>query len=723
MRSLLTKFAAQSNTRALSSTSLATVTPDRALKTPPPPPPPIGLPRKDRGPSRSSSASISRNNRPSLKTDATLCEKERHVAKHQASVLNTLPSLPSQAIATIYKIDERASKSFEREPLRSHSGFHPRKTSFDISDIRTEKSLSAEMTSNIEIDDGSSDLDRHNASSPITSAPSITGLVSVSRPLRTQSALAVLPPSKTLDHAPRTSSRLSTNTPQDAARAVTAGGCSSAMHQTEAHRIARGEKDAYPILHNMTPRDQVAVKKQLSAAISRNSVFDASAGLFITTYKQANGIEYRIYTKEAWPALNSAQQRKPRTATRSVLWLHKLISAIISDRYKEIFMGTNKKDDYSISDDFNCFLFRYMKKKYCTSSEMKRATKELMETLNQHKETIYSQIFVILLKPLNHTAIEALLVLVYLQYIDKDVKFSVHNTQTYSNVIGKLRQLDISITIREFFVTQLKQFQQEFRDDTVTDFVQFLVSMDAELDLLVSGQKRPVVLDAHRDEKQVHKPSTILKSIDKQQQPQYSPQPQDSPPTTTEESHTPVSAPASMPTPTSWTSPEGQLSPLSAAPSPLPPLHYSNVINEVGHAAITPSLQSPTMALTVPVESPKLASPTTGPIRKIASASVIREKPGYNSSERRSSMHNELRPPQSLEILIHGAEKFERRIADDSHFEFIEKDRKVRFDTTIRGITYTCVKGERGFHRNVLGNDSRVESTDLLSFFEILKLG
>lgn len=712
MRSLLTKFAAQNNNRALSGASLSTNIPDLTLKTPPQPP--IALPRKDRRPYRSNSASVSHNNKPSSKLDIASCEREGHTTKYQVSVLNTLPNLPSQTAAKIYKLDERVYKPLEREPLRSHSGFHPRKASFDIHDIRAEKPLSAETTVNTEIENDSSDSDKHNIY-----APPITGLVSVSRPLRTQSALAVLPPSKTLDHAPRPSSRLLVGAPNDSSGTVTAGGCNSKIPSAETHIIHQDEKSSYPILHNMTPRDQVAIKKQLNAAISRSSVFDASAGLFITTYKQANGSEYRIYTKEAWPSLNSAQQRKPRTTTRSILWLHKLISTIVSDRHKEIFTGANKKEECSISDDFNCFLFRYMKKKYCTSSEMKRATKELMEALSQHKETLPSQIFAILLKPLNHIAIEALLTSIYLQYIDKDTKFTIHNTQIYNSIIGKLRQLDISFALREFFVNQLKQFQQEFKDDTVTDFVQFLVSMDSELDLVVSGQKRPVALDAHRNEKQVHKPSTILKPIEKQQHLQK----HDSSPLIIEENHTPTSEPASALTQATWTSPEGQLSPLSVAPSPLPPLHYSNVINEVGHAAITPSLQSPTMALTVPIESPKSASPTTGSIRKIASATVIREKTTYDSSKRRSSMHNELRPPQSLEILIHGAEKFERRIADDSHFEFTEKDRKVHFDTTVRGITYTCVKGERGFHRNVLGNDSRVESTDLLSFFEILKLG
>lgn len=139
-----------------------------------------------------------------------------------------------------------------------------------------------------------------------------------------------------------------------------------------------------------------------------------------------------------------------------------------------------------------------MKKKYCTSSEMKKATKELMESLTQHREAIYSQIFIILLRPLNHMAIEALLILVYLQYIDKDVNFSIHSAQTYNTVIGKLRQLDISIALRDFFINQLKQFQREFKNDTVTDFVQFLVSMDAELDIVVSGQKRLTPLDVRK---------------------------------------------------------------------------------------------------------------------------------------------------------------------------------------------------------------------------------
>lgn len=708
MRSLLTKFAAQNNNRVLSDTSSTTNTPDQILKTPPPPP--LSLPRRDRGPSRASSANISRTNKTSLKADTASHEREGPGIRRRTSILGTLPNLPVQASTKIYKLDERTFRSFDKELGRAHSGFPPRKASFDTNDTKEEKSSLSDAALSIDIDDGSSDVDKYTTSSPVSSAPPITGLVSISRPLRTQSALAVLPPTKALDHAPRPTSRLSTDLPHDSARSAVVTGFSSDTSV---------EKTAYPVLHSMTPRDQVAIKKQLHAAISRSSVFDANAGLFITTYKQANGKEYRIYTKEAWPALNAAQQRKPRATGRSILWLRKLISAIISDRYKEIFMGANKKDDCSISDDFNCFLFRYMKRRYCTSTEMKKATKELMETLTQHKEEIYSQIFAILLKPLNHMAIEALLVLVYLQYIDKDVKFSVHNTQIYNNVIVKLRQLDISVTIRDFFITQLKQFQQEFKDDTVTDFVQFLVSMDAELDLVVSGQKRPAALDAHKGEKQAHKPSTILRSIDKQQQQQrQQQQQQDSLPVVAEPDHAHASAPSPA-----WASPEGQLSPLSAAPSPLPPLHHSNVINEVGHAAITPSLQSPTMALTVPVESPKLTSPSTGSLRKIASESVIKEKASCNSSDRRLSVHNELRTPQGLDILIHGAERFERQIADDSHFEFTEKDRKVRFDTTIRGITYTCVKGERGFHRNVLGNDSRVESTDLLSFFEILKLG
>lgn len=121
-----------------------------------------------------------------------------------------------------------------------------------------------------------------------------------------------------------------------------------------------------------------------------------------------------------------------------------------------------------------------------------------MESLTQHREAIYSQIFIILLRPLNHMAIEALLILVYLQYIDKDVNFSIHSAQTYNTVIGKLRQLDISIALRDFFINQLKQFQREFKNDTVTDFVQFLVSMDAELDIVVSGQKRLTPLDVRK---------------------------------------------------------------------------------------------------------------------------------------------------------------------------------------------------------------------------------
>ncbi|EFO65580.1 Hypothetical protein GLP15_1680 [Giardia lamblia P15] len=720
MRSLLTKFAAHSNNRVLSGTSLATNIPDQALKTPPPPP--ISLPRRDKGPSRSNSTGISLNSTSSLKVDTALHEREGSSIRQRAFTLGTLPNLPVQTTARIYKLDERAPESLDKDLLRAHSGLPPRKASFDISDIRTENPLLNHITPNTEIEDGSSDSNRHSISSPITSGPPITGLVSISRPLRTQSALAVLPLGKTLDHAKRISSRPSSELIQNSTQSITVNDHSSSTPvgttgsaREPVQEAAQEEKVVYPILHSMTPRDQVAIKKQLTAAISRSSVFDSTTSLFITTYKQANGKEYRIYTKEAWPALNTAQQRKPRATTRSILWLHKLISAIISDRYKELFMSANKKEDCSISDDFNCFLFRYMKKKYCTSSEMKKATKELMETLTQHKEVIYSQIFAILLKPLNHMAIEALLILVYLQYIDKDANFSVHNPQIYNNIIGKLRQLDISVALRDFFINQFRQFQQEFKDDTVTDFVQFLVSMDAELDLVVSGQKRLTSLDVHKSEEQIHKPSTVLQLVDKHHQESLVP--------IAEANHTPTFTSAPPPILTACTSPEGQLSPLSTAPSPLPPLHYSNVINEVGHAAITPSLQSPTMALTVPVESPKLVSPTTGSMRKIASASVIRERTACSPLRRRSSMHNELRGPQGLDILIHGAQRFERQIADDSHFEFTEKDRRVRFDTTIRGIKYTCGKGERGFHRNVLGNDSRVESTDLLSFFEILKLG
>lgn len=716
MRSLLTKFAAHSNNRALSGTSLAANVPDQALKTPPPPP--ISLPRRDKGPPRSNSTGISLNSNSSLKADAALHERESSSIRQRAFTLGTLPNLPAQAITRIYKLDERVSDSLEKDPVRAHSGLPPRKASFDISDVKTEHSFLGHTASNTEIEDGSSDSDRHTMPSPVFSAPPITGLVSVSRPLRTQSALAVLPLNKPLDHAKRASSRSSNELIQDSTQNVTISDHKSnapAESPGSAREPAQEEKTVYPVFHNMTPRDQVAIRKQLTAAISRSSIFDSAANLFITTYKQANGKEYRIYTKEAWPALNAAQQRKPRATTRSALWLHKLISAITSDRYKELFLGANKKEDCSISDDFNCFLFRYMKKKYCTSSEMKKATKELMESLTQHREAIYSQIFIILLRPLNHMAIEALLILVYLQYIDKDVNFSIHSAQTYNTVIGKLRQLDISIALRDFFINQLKQFQREFKNDTVTDFVQFLVSMDAELDIVVSGQKRLTPLDVRKNEERINKPSTILQLADRHYQ--------ESLIATTEANHTPTftSAPPSILT--AWASPEGQLSPLSTAPSPLPPLHHSNVINEVGHAAITPSLQSPTMALTVPMESPKLVSPTTGSMRKIASASIIRECTAYSPLRRRSSMHSELRTPQGLDILIHGAQRFERQIADDSHFEFTEKDRKVRFDTTIRGIKYTCGKGERGFHRNVLGNDSRVESTDLLSFFEILKLG
>ncbi|TNJ29666.1 hypothetical protein GMRT_16320 [Giardia muris] len=243
-----------------------------------------------------------------------------------------------------------------------------------------------------------------------------------------------------------------------------------------------------PILHRLKPREQTTINKQIAGAIARTSSYEPSCGLYLTVYQEANGMMHKVYTKT--PVTPIIGRRPTSQSHKSILWFRKQMLGIVQARTEALNDARRIDSKRFAKEDFNYFLYKYIKQKHLVSVDIHRATQDLVTALEDFKDTPEAQTLRILLTPLNNICLELTLLTLFSRHVEKDIDISLHSPQDLALVLASMRTVETPTVLRSYFMTKLEGYKREHAKDTYQDVIEFLSSLDVEFDGLLSGSKR-----------------------------------------------------------------------------------------------------------------------------------------------------------------------------------------------------------------------------------------